>query len=601
MNKLYISIRSIFTILFLTPLAISYGQSYSDFIGAGHNQNIKVTTSSTLTAESLGAKTISGDGLDAMKMEASRFLAQSTLGFGMDQIDNLAIDQQNDFEAWLENQFSIEPTLIEPLVYSITDEVKAMRVAGGLNPDDFFGPWAVHFNYAFWQANMINSDLLRQRIAMALSEILVISINSNLVDHGEGLANYYDIFLRNAFGNYKDILREVTLHPTMGLYLSHYNNQKTNEEANIHPDENYAREIMQLFTIGLHELNLNGTEKTQNGQPIPTYDNSDITELAKVFTGLSAGGLGDDSWSNTAFFGINFFEADKTIPMNMFENFHEKGSKTFLGNTIADGNTGIEDIDDALDIIFDHDNVAPFISKRLIQRLVKSNPSPAYIQRVARAFNNGDNGQKGDMKSVIKAILLDDEARACASLSTSNAGKLREPMLRISHAAKSMPLEEIEGRYWNAGYQMINQVKHHPLAAPSVFNFYTPDYAPNGEITDENLVAPEFKIFDSSSSINYLNMANQWFNWESLWWSWEGDYGVENPSLVYTELLDLADEPEALIHRLDIMYTHGQLSERTKSIMKEAMTGLLWGDVNYDRVKMGLYLIFISPDYTILK
>jgi len=601
MNNISILTRFLFFIIFTSSITGLYGQAHTDYIGAGHNQNIKVTTSSTLSVKSLGERTISGEGLDAMKMEASRFLAQATLGFGMNEIDELAINRSNDFKAWLENQFTISPTLIEPLVYSITDEVKALRVAGGENPADFFGPWAVHFNYAFWQANMINNDLLRQRVALALSEILVISINSNLVDNGEALGNYYDIFLKNAFGNYKDILSEVTLHPTMGLYLSHYNNQKTNEAANIHPDENYAREIMQLFTIGLHELNLNGTEKNQNGQPIPTYDNSDITELAKVFTGLSGSALGDDAWSNSVYFGIGFYEIDKTKPMKMYENFHEKGSKTFLGKTVPDGNSGMQDIEAAIDIIFDHPNVGPFLAKRLIQRLVKSNPSPAYVERVARVFNRGDNGQKGDMKSVIKAILLDEEARSCNAINVNHAGKLREPVIRLTHAAKSMPVEEIQGRYWNNGYDMINRVKHHPLAAPSVFNFYTPDFSPNGEIANSGLVAPEFKIFDSSSSINYVNQSNQWFVWEALWWSWEGDFGVENPSLVYTELLELADEPEALIHRLDIMFTHGQLSEKTKSIIKEAITGLKWGEVEYDRVKMALYLLFISPDYTILK
>lgn len=576
------------------------GQAYTDHIGAGNALNINVTTSSSVN-RSTGKTTINGEGMDAKRMEASRFLAQSTVGFGMNSIDELVNNNDNDFEEWIDDQFQQSPTLVEPLVYSITNEIKDLWRANGKNLDDFFGPWALHFNYAFWQANMTNTDLLRQRIALALSEILVVSINSNLVDHGEGLGNYYDVLLKNSFGNYKDLLKEVSLHPAMGLYLSHYNNQKTNEAANIHPDENYAREIMQLFSIGLFELNEDGTQKTQNNQPIPTYSNDDITQLAKVFTGLSASGLGEEAYVNDIFFGIDFYQIDKTKPMKMYEQYHEEGPKTFLGKTVPAGRSGMQDIDAAIDIIFNHPNVGPFLATRLIQRLVKSNPSKAYVRRVANAFNRNSSGVRGDMKSVIKAILLDDEARSCSSTTSSSAGKLKEPILRLGHVAKSLPLDSPQERYWNSGFEQLNTMKQHPLGAPSVFNFYTPDHAPIGDISDGDMVAPEFKIFDSSSSINYINKVNQWFVWESLWWTWEGDYGVVNPSLITDELIELADEPEALINRMDIMYTHGQLTENTKAIIKEAISGLKWEDVNRDRVRLGLYLLLISPDYAILK
>lgn len=588
-------------IVILTPLHFDLaGQAYTDHIGAGNALNINVTTSSSVN-RSIGKRTISGEGMDAKRMEASRFLAQSTIGFGMNAIDGLVNNFDNDFEGWIDKQFQQAPTLVEPLVYSITNEIKGLWQANGKSLDDFFGPWALHFNYAFWQANMTNSDLLRHRIALAMSEILVISINSNLTDHGEGLGNYYDMLLKNSFGNYRDLLKEVSIHPAMGHYLSHYNNQKTNEAANIHPDENYAREIMQLFSIGLYELNLNGTQKQQNNQPIPTYTNDDITQLAKVFTGLSASGLGEEAYVDDIFFGIDFYQIDKTKPMKMYEEFHEQGSKTFLGKTVPNGQSGMKDIDSAIDIIFNHPNVGPFLATRLIQRLVKSNPSNSYVQRVASAFNSNENGVRGDMRSVIKAILLDEEARTCSNINSSAAGKLREPILRLGHVAKSLPLDSPQERYWNSGFEQLNTMKQHPLGAPSVFNFYTPDHAPIGDISDNDMVAPEFKILDSSSSINYINKVNQWFVWESLWWTWEGDYGVENPSLITTELLELADEPEALINRMDIMYTHGQLTENTKAIIKEAISGLKWENVNQDRVRLGLYLLLISPDYAILK
>ena len=261
--------------------------SQADFVGAGNVEGVKISSSSNSLNTSV-TNIIDGDGLDAKAMEAARFLSQATFGQSKGQIDQLA--ESLDFEGWLDNEFNKLPAFYLPRLMEITQESRMLHEQE--NPeDDFFGPYALHFNYTWWDINKKSTDYLRHRVAYALSQILVVSANSDLRDHGEAMASYYDVLYKHAFGNYKNLLVEVSLHPAMGHYLSHLSNPKTNAERNIHPDENYAREIMQLFTIGLYELNIDGTRKTDDGEWVPTYDNMDIKELAKVFTGLAGGGL----------------------------------------------------------------------------------------------------------------------------------------------------------------------------------------------------------------------------------------------------------------------------------------------------------------------
>jgi len=597
---------------FLFVIFSSFGylnaQVYSDYIGAGHSDGITVLTSSSETGAE-GDNTINGKGMDADKFEASRFLSQATFGASLTDIETLATDL--NFDAWIDNQVTIPRTEYLQPMWDIWDEVLAARVAAGEDPDDVFGPWAVHWNYTWWQNMMDEDDQLRQRVAMALSEIMVVSTNSDIRDWAWGMSSWWDMLMENSFGNYKDLMLDVTLHPIMGYYLSHLNNPKAIPEENIHPDENYAREIMQLFSIGLYELNLDGTEKLDvDGNLIPTYDQDDIKELAEVFTGLGPGGLEPwVDWTDEPFFGLGIWGASKTDPMIMYDEFHETDEKVLLGGAhiIPANQPGIDDVTETIDFLFNHDNVAPFVAYRLIQRFVKSNPTPDYVERVAMAFEDDGNGVRGDMVAVIKAVLLDEEARTCSGISMDNAGKFREPSMKYTQVAKGIDLDSPLGRYWNNGYDAYNNTLHHPFFSPTVFNFYLPDHQPVGELSANNLVAPELKLHNTSTATSYINQVNGWTNWDSFMWSWEGDYGDETIRLLTDYYEDFADDPETLINAYDLLLTHGQLTDETRQIMRDAITGIDYpwqGDTverNYDRARLALYFMLISPDYNFTK
>jgi len=331
------------------------------------------------------------------------------------------------------------------------------------------------------------------------------------------------------------------------------------------------------------------------------YDNDDIKEFAKVFTGLGPGGINENvDWTNDPYFGLDLYGADITVPMRMFDFFHETSSKTLLNGFVLPANQpGMMDISQTVNHLFNHDNVGPFLSRQLIQRFVKSNPTPGYISRVATVFNNNGQGTRGDLGAVLKAILLDDEARTCSALSHPESGMLREPIVRTSQLAKSLPVDVPDGRFWRAGYDVIELVKQYPMSAPSVFNFYIPDFSPVGEISASGLVAPEFKIYDSSTSINYLNQTFAASFWDILWYSWHDEYGVEPVGLIKDELVDLIDDPQEMLNRMDILYTYGQLTDTQRQFIVDAITPITWNDL--ENVESALYLLLISPDFTILK
>jgi uncharacterized protein (DUF1800 family) len=594
-------------LVFLFAIGLNYLSFAQEYIGAGSDIGVQVTTSSDLENppnfdgfSATGQKTISGEGLTYEQMTASRFLAQATMGANLDRIHAI---NGTDFEAWIDDQFAVPH-------YSLLESAREVKreadewflLNGGDSLEIGFRPNWQEFQYAWWQDNVVNDDLLRQRIAFALSEIFVLSAESDLGGYGDALSSYYDIFLENAFGNYRDILEAVSLHPGMGFYLSHLNNPKANLEENIHPDENYAREIMQLFSIGLYELNQDGSRKKDgSGNDIPTYGQKEIKEFAKVFTGLGIADVGmENEWIDEPYFGLGLYLGELTLPMIMYEEWHQAGEKELLNNfTIPDGQTGMEDIQDALDNIFNHDNVGPFICKQLIQRLVKSNPSPGYISRVSAAFNNNGQGERGDLKAVIKAILLDGEARDCEWLSDETASKLREPIIRYAHFANAVEKEQFYGRFWNVSYGFLEATEQSALSAKSVFNFFKPDFQPIGEITDANLVGPEFQIHNSKTSLGFINQANRWTEYRTLFYSWER----EDPDTYINvdELKKLAYDPEVLLNHLDIVFTHGNLTDRTREIIKFALDQIVSRDYREDRVVMALYLIMISPDYAILK
>ncbi|MFZ1704962.1 MAG: DUF1800 domain-containing protein [Saprospiraceae bacterium] len=603
----------LFSFIFSTGL---HAQLYNNYIGAGHNAGITVTSSGSV-GMSAPEKTIDGSGLDASLFDASRFLSQSTFGAKLADIE--AFRDNWEYEQWIDSQFVKPISLLTPRMEAIWQQI----LDESDNPDEEFGPYALQFNYAWWDINVQNEDLLRQRMAYALSQILVISYNSDLDGYAESITDYYDVLLHHSFGNYKDLLLAVTRHPSMGYYLSHLNNPRTNLTTNTNPDQNYAREIMQLFTIGLLQLNQDGTPILDgNGVPIPTYTNDDIVELSKVFTGLMGGGLEPwVDWKTMVEFGDNYYMIDKSLPLVMYQPQHEPDAKTFLGYTIPGGQPGLTDITQAVEFLFNHPNTAPFVSYRLIQRLVKSNPSPAYVGRVAAAFADNGQGVRGDLKAVIKAILLDDEARSPLAMLDPTHGKLREPMLRFTNIARAFPLYASRNRYWNNGYSYHEATRQHVMFAPSVFNFYLPDFTPVGDIASQGLVAPEFKIHNTSSSITYINQVNGWaggiwydendmmlHEWGSLFYSWHGTQDDEDyVRMVTSELEPYAHDSEYIINDLDKRLTHGQLTDTTRQIMRDALNGLYWNwdtehqQWRFHRVRSAIYMFLNSPDYNIFK
>lgn len=573
-------------------------------LGSDTSQNIKITTSSNYTPAywaltASGDKTINNTGLEGKLLEASRFLSQATLGADLQTIKRVA---DIGLESWIDEQIQIPQSQMLETLEDVFAEVIEWYFLNNGNPEEVATrPYWTHFNYAWWENHMNSPDLLRQRVALALSEIFVISFDSELTDQGYGLADYYDVLLKNSFGNFEDLLYDVSLHPCMGYFLSHLNNPREVPEVNIHPDENYAREIMQLFSIGLYELNPDGSRKTDvDGNWIPTYDQADIKELAKVFTGLGVADVIENEWVDEPYFGMGIYVADMAQPMIMWSFWHDPGPKTMLdGYVIPAGQPGLKDIHDAVHQLFLHPNVGPFIGKQLIQRLVTSNPTPAYIARVSAVFNDNGQGVRGDMGAVIKAILLDPEARTCAALEDENFGRLREPITRYTHFTKAIPMEQYYGRYWNIGWGFYLATNQIPLASRTVFNFFLPDHQPIGAISENKLVAPEFQLHNSRTSVEYINQVNDWTVWGYIMDDWER----ENPHTTYNldELRPLARDPEVLINRLDMLFTHGTLSENTRTIIKDAITPLIYDDYREDRVQLAMYLLLISPDYNVMK
>jgi uncharacterized protein (DUF1800 family) len=585
-------------ILFTYPILV-YSQIYNDYIGAGHDQGVIVSSSSQ---DSDDQSSIDGSGVGKDLAGASRFMSHASLGANLD--DLLYVDEIG-YEAWLNEQFDMPATSYSGVIESIYNQSYDYYVALGGDPEEYY-PNFLHFRNTWSHITQNSPDVLRHRVSLALSELLVISSDSDLSERGFGLASYYDVLAENAFGNYKDLLMEVTLHPMMGFYLSHFNNPKSDPANNVHPDENYAREIMQLFTIGLYELNPDGTRQIDSeGDYIPTYDNDDIKELAKVFTGL-----GMTDWilpdiPQAPDFGYPFYYIDPTLPMTMYQNFHEPGLKTIVGDYTINEPSGMAEIELAVDHLFNHPNVGPFVCTRLIQRLIKSNPTPDYVERIATIFNDNGNGVRGDLRAVIAAILMDDEARACEWIDHSSNGRLKEPIQRYTQYVKGLRAETTSGWFWNYGYAFEYFTDQFPMHSPTVFNFFLPDYQANADFADENLVGPEFQIYNSSTSVGYFNYVYYMqlldFNNELP----EGDLdqlGVLEDYKAYLNIPDLQainTKPEAVVDYLDLVIANGNMSQETRDAIVASCDPLV--DFPDYLLKMALYLTMISPDFAVMK
>ena len=583
---------------------------------------VSVTTSGTeLLGE--GVNTINGSGMDQQFRDAARFLGQATTGVNFEQIEELS---EQGFENWIDEQILMPEMSYLDTSHMVWDHfVQAYYDEWGeivINGNEDIFPASFYWRMAWWNNAMSGEDLLRQKVTLALSEILVTSEDSRLDADAFGMASYYDVLYSNAFGNYRDLLEEVTYHPAMGYYLSSINNSPTNEEQNIHPDENYAREVMQLFTIGLYELEIDGTIITdENGVEVPTYDNNDIGELARVFTGLGPA----QYWAPWVDYSEEIVQwgvwyntipyINSTMPMVMFEGWHEEGIKHLLnGGATVDGASGGQDIDMALDILFYHSNTAPFVSKLLIQRMVKSNPSPEYIERVASIFVNNGEGVRGDLSAVVKAILLDDEARHCSWIEDVTSGKMREPMMRYMQMLKAFDATNQSGKMWSVGW-IADDLGQHPMTSPSVFNFFLPSYAPSGPVADSSLVAPEFELLNSAIAIKYINLISDMlfgeYYMESItmahpdeigypWWDMGFDSPEDHVDLNFNDEIILAStDAHAMVERLNILLAGGTASSETIDTISNIIE--IEALEPADRVKVALYLLLISPDYIIQK
>ena len=362
------------------------------------------------------------------------------------------------------------------------------------------------------------------------------------------------------------------------------NNAKFNPATNTFPDENYAREVMQLFSIGLFraESRTAVSDWMAAAIPFPPTANVEIREFAKIFTGLS---YGQGPNSGPSFFGRQ--APVLHVPMAMFEDYHEPGQKTLLnGFVVPDGQTGMEDIDDALDNLFNHPNVGPFIGRLLIQRLVTSDPSPEYVARVSAAFDGDGSTPRGDMEAVLRAILLDPEA--------AEGIKLREPFLRYLHLNRGLNVTSSDTTWPGYGFVAQFLTQQHVLSAPSVFNFYLPSFSPAGELGDAGVTAPEFQITNASTVVGMTNLiAYALFTEQSI----DTPDGFADITLDLTDYEDLADDPEALLDRIDLVFFANSMDSATRSAILTALQPLA-GDLTL-RTQVALYLALASPAYAV--
>ncbi|NHQ84509.1 DUF1800 domain-containing protein [Iodobacter sp. HSC-16F04] len=531
--------------------------------------------------------------------EAARFLAQAGFGGRQAEINTL---KEIGYEAWLTQQFKTAPL---PSRWAYGNDLRIKDLPAYQN-------WQALPNI-LWQSMLTGSDVLQQRMTLALSEIFVISYAGVDVPGSVKsliMADFMDILQRNAFGNFYNLLREVTLSVAMGRMLGTLGNLKEDNKGR-RPDENYAREVMQLFTIGLYELNIDGSlKKDSKGLPVETYNLDTVSNLARVFTG----------WTAPLQFNVPNPDIELTRkPMTLQSANHSVLEKSFLGVTIPAGTDGNESLKTALTTLFNHPNVGPFIGKQLIQRFVCSNPSPAYIARVAAAFNGNGTSGRGDMKNVISAILLDPEARQAPDGNVF-AGKHREPMIRLVQLIRTLDYRSPDGA-WRLGNTTDPgwRLGQGPLGATSVFNFFRPGYAPPGsELAKQGLVAPEMQIVSEISTIVQLNY---WYNlltapenstlrtYNDSNGNSVNDKKETGLSLFLNEEKALAGQPSALVERFNLLFACGQLSAEVKSAIAASVSKLALSDPNpaklevqkQNRVIATLLMVLSNPEYLVLK
>ena len=518
------------------------------------------------------------------RSQAFRFLEASTFGPTSGDVDHLIAlgDSSDAYTLWIDEQMAIPPTLLLPVLQA--------KFASGIK-----GAAALNLarQDAWLRTTVVGPDQLRQRVAFALSEIMVVSQRGALETMPYALASYYDTLARDAFGNFRQLIEDVTLHPAMGVYLSMLGNQKPDTDRNIRPDENYARELMQLFTIGLVRLNPDGSVQTdESGAPVPTYDQAVVEGFANVFTGWTYSGA-------STFAAAKRTNANQSQPMKAYPEQHSSLAKRLLDypavtqSELPPGQSPADDLAAALDNVFNHPNVGPFIAQRLIQRLVTSNPTPGYVARVSSVFDDDGTGQRGNLGAVVRAILLDVEARPEADAESDATGKVKEPLLRLVQLWRAYDARATSGLYRIVDADLKFGEGH--LLSPSVFNFFRPDYAPQGELADRGLTAPEMQI---ATEFLKTQVTNNFYTQVISRNSTITGFGKDIVVIHIAEEVALAANADALVARLADKLLGGRIPA---SLAAEARAAVLRTSVTKpgQRVADAMFLIVTSPQFAV--
>ncbi len=508
---------------------------------------------------------------------AARLLQQATFGPTIEAITDV---KALGIEAWIDHQINLPASFHAPLITQDYTHSSAIRLS------------------AWWKTAIGSDDQLRQRMAFALSQILVVSQNAaKLYERQEGLIHYYDLLVQHAFGNYKALLYAVSLSPVMGKYLTHLGNAKAT--ATTHPDENYARELLQLFSIGLHELNIDGSKKRDElGMLIPAYTQNQVESFAKVFTGWCFAEPTNDRFCNSS--------NDYVTPMRAWNDYHDQTEKVLLLGQILPAMQAAEvDLQGALDNLMAHPNVGPFISEQLIKRLTTSNPSPEYIARVAHVFNDNGQGIKGDLAAVAKAILLDNEARNGHELFPDRFGKIKEPLLRMTQMWRALQAIALHDNF--RIYNIGSKTGQEPLNAPSVFNFYSPDFT-TPMLASLDLVSPELQISHESQLVEFYNYLFSPIRYgiaertsaEEARYFW-----LYNQFTPLVELYESENGDDLVIERLNLLFIAGDMSADFKIILKELISDIRTYDESRDAynpyITMAnlILVIMLSPEFVV--
>ena len=501
--------------------------------------------------------------------DAARFLMQATFGPTLNDIKTVV---SQGYSQWIANQMALPAT----------SHLAATRADAAAFPNTGMYPITADNRQAAWWKTVVTApDQLRQRVAFALSEIFVVSdVASTLQDQPEALANYCDLLAGDAFGNFRNLLEDVTLSPVMGNYLNMLRIFPANPAAGAAADENYARELMQLFTIGLNQLHPDGTLALDaNGLPIPTYDQATIVQTANLMTGWSY----QSTLANPDFDGG---AADWYDPMQPYPAYHDNSQKTIVGGVVVPAGEGAAaDLKLELDTLFNHPDTGPFVCRQLIQRLVTSNPSSGYVYRVAQVFADDGSGTRGNLGAVVKAILLDYEARSQSLVRGDGFGKLKEPLLRQTALYRAFNAASQNGRFaiFNAD-QSLGQAA---LRSPTVFNFFPPDFVLPGVLAQAGLYAPEFQIMTAVTSITATNCL------------YNAIYPPATPdaSTLVPDLSSLASAPDntTMVGMLSLLFDGGNMTTAASQRIVSALVSLPSSALPSDKARAALELTATAP------